>query len=227
MKSFLSCLAILAALDLSGIRDWMIGFGEWTAQQGLLGVIAFIAVLTFITIACLPCSPLTLAAGAFYGPVLGLLAVVTGLGFGAAGGFLIARYVARAPLVRRIAGNPRFTMIDTAIGMEGWKIVGLLRLCPLPFGLSNYAYGLTSISFWHYLAATLVGILPSTIMFIYMGVLGMESLEAMAEDKDAGRGALEYVMMGMMFAAGVAALTIIGRIVKRSIQTKIGEAEAA
>lgn len=217
----------MAVIDLSGIRDWMIGFSEWTSGQGTLGIVAFIVVLTLITIACIPCSPLNLAAGAVYGPLLGLCVVLIGLMLGAAGGFLIARYVARAPLERRIEGNPRFKMIDAAIGIEGWKIVGLLRLCPLPFGLTNYAYGLTSISFWHYNAATLVGILPSTIMFVYMGALGMDSLEAMAEGKEAGQGALEYGMMGLMLVAGIAALSIIGRIVKRAIQAKIGEAEAA
>ena len=228
VKFILSLATItVAALDLADIRDWMIGFGEWSSQQGFLGILAYVVALTLVTILCVPCSPLVLAGGAVYGPVVGSFAVLAGLALGASGGFLIARYVARSPLERRIQDNPRFTMIDTAIGLEGWKIVGLLRLCPLPFGISNYAYGLTSITFWHYLGATLVGILPSTIMFVYMGALGMESLEAMAEGKESGRGVLEYVMMALMLVAGIAALTIIGRIVKRAIQTKIGEAEAA
>ena len=118
-------------------------------------------------------------------------------------------------------------MIDRAIGYEGWKIVGLLRLCPLPFGVTNYAYGLTAIDFWHYLAATIVGVLPSTVIFAYMGAVGMQSLEAMAAGKEAHRSSVEWILIGLMLFAAVAALGIIGRIVKKAIEFKIDEIEPA
>ena len=227
MTRSLSFIAVVAALNLSGIRDWMIGFANWAGDQGLLGVLAYIAVLTLITIACIPCSPLTLAGGALYGPFLGILSVMIGLSFGAAAGFLIARYAARTHLERRIQRSPRFAMIDKAIGLEGWKIVCLLRLCPLPFGITNYAYGVTAITFWHYIAATLVGILPATIMIVYMGAVGMEGLEAMAEGTESQRGVLEYVMIGIFLVGGIGALSVIGKIVKRAIESKVEETGVA
>jgi uncharacterized membrane protein YdjX (TVP38/TMEM64 family) len=54
---------------------------------------------------------------------------------------------------------PRFHAMDHAIAQEGWKIVSLLRMCPVPFGITNYLYGLTAIPFWHYMAATMIGML--------------------------------------------------------------------
>jgi uncharacterized membrane protein YdjX (TVP38/TMEM64 family) len=55
-------------------------------------------------------------------------------------------------------GNRKFEAIDKAIGEQGWKIVGLLRLSPLiPFNLSNYFYGVTGVGFWPYVLASAVG----------------------------------------------------------------------
>ena len=76
-----------------------------------------------------------------------------GATLGASAAFLVARYVARCAIERRIAGNPRFAAIDRAVGREGCKIVFLLRLSPVfPFNLLNYALGLTRVRFLDYLA---------------------------------------------------------------------------
>jgi uncharacterized membrane protein YdjX (TVP38/TMEM64 family) len=54
------------------------------------------------------------------------------------------------------------------VARHGWKIVAFTRLIPVfSFSLLNYAFGLTRISFWPYLAATFVCMLPATIAFVY------------------------------------------------------------
>ena len=57
--------------------------------------------------------------------------------------------------------RPKYQAIDRAVTKEGWQVVVLLRLSPIiPFNVQNYALGVTSIPFWHYLGATLIGIIP-------------------------------------------------------------------
>ncbi len=222
---FASSVGFLTVFNAAEFAKWANDFSGWASAQGIIGVGIFVIVYAIVTTACVPASPLTIAAGAFFGPVIGSLASLSGLAVSAGLGFLISRYIARAPLERRLMKSPRFHMIDRAIGHEGWKIVGLLRLCPLPFGVTNYAYGLTSIDFWHYLAATIVGVLPSTVIFAYMGAVGMQTLEAIAAGKEAHRSSVEWILIGLMLFAAVTALGIIGRIVKRAIEFKIDETE--
>ena len=63
--------------------------------------------------------------------------------------------------------------MNEAVSKEGWKIVALLRLSPLvPFNLQNYFYGITDIGLLHYVPATFVGIMPGTMLYVYLGAAG-------------------------------------------------------
>jgi uncharacterized membrane protein YdjX (TVP38/TMEM64 family) len=70
----------------------------------------------------------------------------------------------------------RLVSLDEKVARQGWKIVAFSRLIPVfSFSLLNYAFGLTRISFWPYLAATFVFMLPSTIAYVYFSsnILGL------------------------------------------------------
>ena len=83
--------------------------------------------------------------------------------------------------------NPRFAAIDRAVGREGLKIVLLTRLSPVfPFNLLNYAFGLTTVSLRDYVLGSLVGMLPGTVMYVYLGSL-ITSLSELAAGRTFGR----------------------------------------
>src|SRR3989442_6868672 len=51
-------------------------------------------------------------------------------------------------------------------------MVGLIRLSPIfPFSLINYAFGLTRVSLGDYFFASWIGMLPGTVMYVYIGSL--------------------------------------------------------
>ena len=100
--------------------------------------------------------------------------------------FLLGRTVARDRIAKKINQNPRFQAIDEAIGREGAKIVFLLRLSPLfPFNFLNYALGLTRVKFWPYVFVSWIGMLPATVLYVYLGSLAgdLSSLAAGKEEK--------------------------------------------
>ena len=204
-------LLMLAAMRFFPVLDWIKAFGEWAAHLGFAGALIYGVVFGVAAILMVPCLPLTVFAGFAFGMFSGLVAVWIGIAIGAAFGFLFARYVARDVVSQKFAQNARFRAIDGAIAKEGWKIVGLLRMCPVPFGVTNYLYGLTAIQFWPYMAASMVGLLPPNIALVYLGAFGKRSLEG-------ARHPLEYVLGGLGLIALLGVVIVLKRIAQRATQ---------
>lgn len=141
-------------------------FAAWIDSLGAGGPIAFVVGYAAAVVAFVPASLLTLAAGAIFGLARGVGYVFVAATLGAAAAFLVARYVARGAVERRLVGTPRFAAIDRAVGAEGRKIVFPLRLSPaFPFTLLNYALGLTRVRFADYvLALGLVATIAVTVL---------------------------------------------------------------
>ncbi|MEI7958855.1 MAG: VTT domain-containing protein [Verrucomicrobiota bacterium] len=154
------------------MMQWLESYLNGLSTQGPTGAFFFILSFAGLSLLGLPLIPFAVAGGVLFGLVGGLSAVIAGSTLGAAIGFLCSRYVARDRVAARLNKNPSFASIDQAIRREGWKIVALLRMCPLPFGVSNYAYGLTNVPFRHYLAATIIGMLPGETVFVFLGATG-------------------------------------------------------
>jgi uncharacterized membrane protein YdjX (TVP38/TMEM64 family) len=163
----------LAALGLvvAALVIWQLGaqvprLALWVEGLGFWGPLVFVVLYAALTVAAVPAFLLTLAAGAIFGLLKGVIVVFAAATLGASAAFLIARYAARAAVERRVAGNRRFEAVDRAIGEQGRRMVFLLRLSPVfPFNLLNYALGLTSVRFRDYLVACL-GMIPGTLLYV-------------------------------------------------------------
>ena len=139
---------------------------QFGASYGVLPPLIYLAVWTVGPL-FLPGLPITLAGGVLFGPIWGVIYTTLGATLGAGLVFLVARYLARDWVTARLSGT-RLMFLDEKVARHGWKIVAFTRLVPVfSFSLLNYAFGLTRISFWPYLAATFVCMLPSTIAYVY------------------------------------------------------------
>lgn len=135
-------------------------------RQGVLGPLLFILLYGVTPVLFLPGLPMTIAAGVLFGPVWGVVYAITGATLGACASFLVARYVARGWVEKKLTGA-MWQKLDRQVGEQGWKIVAITRLVPLfPFNLLNYAFGVTKIPFLHYAVASFFCMLPACIAFI-------------------------------------------------------------
>ena len=211
-------VALVAAGRLLPLQVWLGSFNQWVGGFGPAGVAIFILVYAAAAVLFIPGSVLTIGAGFAFGLLWGTVAVSAGSTLGAGLAFLVSRHLARARISSMAQKNGRFAAIDQAIGREGWKIVLLLRLSPLiPFNLSNYLYGLTAVSFWPYLLASWVGMLPGTVLYVYLGVAGKASLEA-AAGQGGGHDWMRMAFLAAGLVATIAVTWYVSRIAGRALR---------
>ena len=191
-------------------------FCDHVGQMGLAGVMCLALLLAIGSLCMLPASPFIIAASAVFGFPLGLTAGLSGVALGASLGFLLSRWFLRKDISAHLRRHPTFESIDIAIAREGWKIIILLRLCPIPFGLANYLYGLTGIPYQPYLLTTLAGSLPSTLLFCHLGSVGKAGLQAVASGQS-GHHPGEIALLVISVAATVAVILFLPRFAKKAI----------
>ena len=221
----IAAAGLVTAGILLDVNTYLRALLDWIRDQGPAGVVAFAAVYIAATVLFVPGSILTLGAGFVYGVVWGTLYVSVASTIGATAAFLVGRYLARDWVASKVEGNPRFKSIDGAVGEEGWKIVGLTRLSPVfPFNLLNYAYGLTRVSLRDYFLASWIGMLPGTVMYVYIGSLAGSLATVGAEERARTTG--EWILYGVGLAATIAVTLFVTRLARRALSRKI-DAEAA
>lgn len=164
----------------------------------------------------LPASPFIIASAALFGFPLGVLGAFAGIALGASGGYLISRSFLREDVANQLRKHPTFRAIDIAIEREGWKIVTLLRICPIPFGLANYLYGLTGIPFAQYLLASIIGSVPGVLLFCQLGSAGKASLEAIVSGHISG-GAGQIALLTISSLATIGVIVLLPRFARRAV----------
>jgi uncharacterized membrane protein YdjX (TVP38/TMEM64 family) len=193
---------------------------DWVAAQGIWAPVLFIFVYAGAAVAFIPGSILTLSAGALFGVVKGAALVSIGSTTAAAISFLLGRFALRGWIEKKLAHKPAFKAIDEAVAREGWKMVLLLRLSPVfPFTLLNYGLGLTKIRFWPAVLASWVGMLPGTILYVYLG--------SIAQVAAGGTTTAQKILYGVGLLATLVVTVWITKIAKRALSGKLDTAETA
>jgi uncharacterized membrane protein YdjX (TVP38/TMEM64 family) len=218
----LALIALVVALLLLGRR--LAGLVPALIQQvssmGAWGLVAFVAIYILGAVLLVPGSVLTLAAGAIFGLVRGTALVFLAATLGATAAFLIARYVARGYVERRI-GTGRLAAVDRALARKGLRIVFLLRLTPLvPYNFLNYSLGLTAVRFRDFLFGS-VGMLPATILYVYYGKVAGE-VAALAGGQAVQRDLAYWIVTGLGLAATIAVTVLVTRTARRALQEETG-----
>ncbi len=220
-------LAVLAGLiataALLPVKEYLRAAVEWTGELGPWGPVIVAAIYVPACVLMLPGLPLSLGAGFAFGVVTGTVAVSIGSTVGACAAFLVGRTFGRGWIQQKVTSRPKFAAIDEAVGREGFKIVLLTRLSPaLPFNLLNYAYGLTRVKFTSYALASWIGMLPGTVLYVYIGSV----LVSVVGSADRPKSLAERVAFFVGLAVTLLIVVFITRVARKALQQEVASPPA-
>lgn len=168
---------LLIVVALGGViaAAWLAGLGNIVRlanaellrrallESGPVAPLLYVGLYIIGGLALIPGFVLTLLGGLIFGPWQGLAYASIGSTLAACTGFLIARYAARGFIETWVARRPALHRLDSAVTRHGFRIVILTRLVPMvPFGVLNYAFGVTGVAFPTYAFLSWACMLPST-----------------------------------------------------------------
>jgi uncharacterized membrane protein YdjX (TVP38/TMEM64 family) len=173
-----SALAVFLVLAFLSVRYFGVSeilrpamIKEKILMFGMFAPFVFMLFYAGATVAFIPGTPLTIAAGALFGPIFGTLYTVVGATTGAALAFILTRTIGRG-FVGDLEGEKwkKLSEYDKKMEENGLGVVLFLRFVPLfPFNGLNFALGLTKVKFKDYFLGTVIGILPGSFAYVYLG----------------------------------------------------------
>jgi uncharacterized membrane protein YdjX (TVP38/TMEM64 family) len=179
------------------------GLGIWSAPL-------FVSLFTGLTVVGIPGNMLAIAAGGIFGLAWGTVWSVLGATLGAVGAFGLARHCLHGWAEHRWGQHPLLQRLRRAIHHRPLNFVLMVRFAPIsPFNLVNFLFGLTPLKLSTYALGTLVGIIPGTFAYVWLGVGGMEVMHG------GDRWQLAAALGLLMLLSG---FPLIQRLVQRKVQ---------
>ena len=180
------------------------------ADHPVGSVAAFVALYGLATLSALPALPLNLAAGFYWGALVGGTLSAAGATLGAIAAFAAARLAFGRPLAGRF-DNRLIAEIQREFAAKGWWFLAFVRLNPIfPTGPLNFIFGLTSIRARIYTLVTFVFLVPPSVAIAFMG----RSIGTFAVTGDLSER-LRIVLVASAVITALAALMFAARLVNR------------
>ena len=208
------------------VVHWLQAIIAWVNGLGALGGLVYGLIYAGATVLIVPGTPLTAVAGLLYGVIIGVIIVSPASVLGATLAFLLGRYVARDWIARKLERYPKFVAIDRAIERNGFLVVLLMRLEPvfLPFALLNYALGITRVRLRDYVLASWIGMLPATILYVYLGSVAGDLTRLVHGDFTHSISTRWLFWLGL--AATALLVLVLVRIARRTLREQIAAADS-
>lgn len=163
-------LVTLAWLGLDHVFNLLVWLEQLIERHFWTSLLLFTLSFAGLALLTLPIGSLfCLAGGYFFGLGLGAAAALVGGTLGAALTYLMVRYGGGRALRERVPAGKAQQLLLLLERDATWYLI-LLRIIPIaPFFVINAAAGMARIGFGQFTAATLVGLVPTTLVYAGIG----------------------------------------------------------
>lgn len=181
MRSTLGMVCAAAVVIGLCILAWKFLLSKETLIEGIktiqsfgaLSMLVFLLAYLVLVSLSFPSSLFNISAGIIFSfaPALGI-ALVAGCS-ASVFTFLLSRYFIREPVLKKITNTEKGQQIIDLAAEHGAALIIMARLNPfVPAVVKNYGFAVTNVPLTTYIWATLIGQIPLTSIYVYMGWVG-------------------------------------------------------
>ncbi len=218
MKKYLKyiiAIAVIAAL-LIIFRDYLTAEQMSAFMQSVrthpLAPIIFIGIYAVSVTLIVPATALTLLSGPLFGFWWGVVYTTIGANIGCHLSYFIAKALGRDVVTKFVKSGSFLDNAQKSAQKNGFEFMMYARLIPLfPFAAVNYLSGIIGIKYKHYTIATLIGMIPGSAVYVYLGY-------SASNVKDNPWGLILSIAVLILF-------TVIMMLVKKKGQNKYDKAK--
>ena len=188
---------VVDEFELSQIQERSQQLAGFVANNYPTAVLTFILVYIIIIVFSLPVTAIMTLLGGFLFQFWGIIFVGIAGTIGATINFFVARYLIGDALQKRYAKQLKAFNTELTSYQFGYAI--FVRFVPIfPFSLVNILAGLTSMSPRVFIITTMLGTLPPTIAYIYLGqqLQSLDSLSGVVSARFLG-GLLVFAILAL------------------------------
>jgi uncharacterized membrane protein YdjX (TVP38/TMEM64 family) len=219
--------AILLRVD--AVRAVVGSFLAYLRAAGAAGIAVFVGVDLALALVTTPTWLMSGVAGYVWGFGLGMLVALPAVTLVACACFLLSRRFLRGrplPAVDAAATEGRATRLlraaHGAVATSGFKVTVLLRLAfVLPQNFMGYLLGTTPLRLRDFAAGTAVGLLPATVVHVYVGTIVVDVAAFLSGDSGMSPWSKTGVIAGAVVVA-VFALYLVARLARRALERTLG-----
>ncbi len=158
-------------LDRQILIDYLQALGVWTVP-------IFISTYVILAVLGLPIIVHTVAGGVVFGLVWGTIWSAVAATLGAVGAFYLTRYVFQDWAIAKFGNHKLLKNVERASESNAFGLILALRFTPIaPFNIINFLLALTPVKISTYTIATLIGVIPGSIAYTWLGTSGKIAIQ--------------------------------------------------
>lgn len=221
--------AMLAApavlLQFAAVRNALIALAAMMQRGELKGLALYVAVYVATVSVGGPFALFTGIAGFAFGRVRGVAVALPTATLAACCAFLVGRLLTRTRFGATLRGHHHYETLAMVLDADGLRIATLLRLSPLmPQNVLTFLMAMTPLRARHHALATLVGLLPVTVMQVFLGSLVRDAAALISGE---GRGGLAEPRNFLPLLGGAALTAVVVVLIVKRAKSALAGALAA
>ena len=179
----------------------------WIKSLGALAPLAFILLFVLGAPFLLSVDALCLAAGVLFPLTAGVIYAVISTYLAAVVIFILGRYLVQDKAKVLLARHPKLVSLDNLLSDNGFRLMFLLRLLPLPFAVLSYAFSVTQVQFKPYIIST-SGILIYNLALVYFGYTAKHIASLGSEAPSTGSVNYPLLVVGLIVILFILAMLV-------------------